>query len=141
MKQMFMMLASCTALGGCMATISPAVDEPTVYVAEPVHAVVAPTTEVHLVAFNPPPRRPRVIVPRPPRVGPVTPLRPHRVGPVTPLRPHRVGPVTPPRPHRTGPSVPSQPNTVVSPKSHAPHSGGNTKPQARVTPNAPRQKR
>ena len=96
MKQLLMMLASCTALGGCMATVGPVVDEPVVYAVSPAPAVIAPPpAQLHVVAYNPPPRRHRVI-----------PLRPHPRPALVPVRPHDRGHIRPtphPRNVQAGP--------------------------------------
>lgn len=85
MKQLLMMLASCTALGGCVATVGPAIDEPMVYAVSPSPTIIAPLpAPVHVVAYNPPPRRHHVV-----------PLRPHPRPALVPVRPHERGHIRP----------------------------------------------
>ena len=112
MKQLLITLASCTALGGCVATLGPAVDEPTVYVTPSVPAVIAPLpAPVHVVAFNPVPRRPLVLAPRPHQGRALRPLAPAR------HEPHPRGKVVPHQPAQPHPRVggtqpkPAQPRT------------------------------
>ena len=138
MKQLLIMLASCTALGGCMATLGPAVDEPTVYVTPSVPAVIAPLpAQVHVVAFNPAPRRPLVISPRPHVIA----ARPHVIAP-RPHQGHALRPLAPSghNPHPKGkvvPHPPAQPHPQVGgtqPKPVQPRVGGTHFKQAQPRP-------
>lgn len=115
MKKILLLLPAGFLLGGCMATVSPAGEVETAYLAPAVEVVPAVTTVVDVT-----PVYTGIIVPRPPRYAHAVHPRPHHFRPAPAPRP-LVRPVPPARPHHaTGhqarplakPNAPVKPNMV-----------------------------